>query len=69
MLTVKGLLVLLDKVKTWAELNCEPDDAVQVTLTDDARRHHWLSGVLTELSGASIVNGRYSLNLSVDTSK
>jgi hypothetical protein len=69
MLKVKEFLAQLDKVKTWAEQNCEPDDAVQVRLTDDAHRHHCLFGVLTELYGEGFVNGRLILDLGIDSSK
>jgi len=69
MLTIKEFLAQLDKIKTWAEQNCEPNDAVQVRVTDDAHRHHWLFGVLTELYGEGFANGRLIFDLSIDSSK
>ena len=49
MLTVKEFLAQLDKVKTWAEWNCEPDDAVQVRLIDDAHPRHSVKDLLEYL--------------------
>lgn len=69
MLTVKNFLVQLDKVKTWAEQHCDPEENVQVWLTDDAHQCPSTVGMLTKFYSEGAVNGRLLLDLSVDSSK